>query len=420
MGGFSLIELVVGIFFLGIVTIAIVGLTTLGTRLAVESERQTVAQALVNEQIEYTRSLPYEEVGFTDASGDEPDGLLIRVQTVTRNQQSYGVTFAIELLDDEGNALLPSGGLQEPNADYKRVRVEASWTTSGGNIRSVAVDTLVAPGGNILSCTPGVASCVGGTTCPANGVCPNPEPNPVCPSEAYFCDGSNSQVTYATTDQYLYVYDNGTADLIGQYTGLSEGEAMMDLAIDSTGQLYGITDNSSNLNWPTKLYLISKSTAAVTYVADIDSTFVHVYTAADFLSDGRLAVGGPNRIKFVTLSGGAVTNVSEISLTGTASPVQFSGDLVERAGKLWFIGHTSVASGDLCFETTVTTGATSQVSLLPVGSSNTVLGAACEDTTCDDVRVFMRSGITKPVDAATCSSYPGDYPGTLLWRGATN
>lgn len=415
--GLSLVEILVAVFLLGVAAVAMVGLTSLGTRLSIESERQTVAQAVVNEKIEFVRSLTYEDVGYADAAGDEPDGVLTRQETARRNQQDYGLDVLIEIIDDAGNQSLPSGGLNEFNADYKRVTIEASWVSAGGNERSVAATTLVSAGGNFDTCTPGAFSCPGGEACPANGVCPSANADSTCPSEGYFCGGVSSQPIYLTNQQQLFVYDNDQAQSIGNYTGLTGGVEMVDVAIDSSGQLYGIADFENDPNAPTKLYSVNKANAAVTFIADVDTQFNHFYTSAGFLSDGRLAIGGPNRIRLLTLTNGTVTDNTIVDLANATGSVQFSGDLVERNGSVWFTGYTSSTSGDLCFEADIITGTTTQLSLLPVGSSKTALGAVCETSACDTVRIFTRSGITKWVDAGTCQSYPGEAIGTT-WTGA--
>lgn len=420
--GLSIVEVLIGIFLVGVTSVAIIGLATIGTRLSIESERQTVAQAIVNDRIEFIRSLPYESVGYTDATGDEPDGVVVRSEAITRNQQQYDVTITIELIDNVDNGSLPSGGLTEPNSDYKLVTVDATWTSAGGAQRNVAVTTYVAAGVNLESCTPGVTSCPDGDLCPLNGVCRPPEPQANCPTEAFFCGGASSSTTYITTADQLFVYEVGQdPQLVGTYNGsFANGSTrMLDVALASTGELYGIADDENNPSQPTTLYRINRTTAQITSLGDVDSTNGATYTSATFLSDGRLAIGGPEHMKFITITSGSVTNTEDLNMSSTPGTVWFSGDLVERNGNAWFIGHDpNYFTGDYCYEADLTTGVITRNSATSLGYN--AWGAVCEDAACDGVRVFMGSGITKVVDPDSCLTIiPGYDTGSYIWEGAT-
>lgn len=420
--GFTLVEILVAVFLFGILALAVIGLATLGTRLSIESERETVAQAIVNEKIEFIRSLKYDDVGYTDATGSEPDGVVVRSETAMRNQQQYALTTTITLKDDGDNQSLPSqADLIEANADYKEVVVKAVWQTSSGNDRDVSVTTIVSPGGNLDICTPGTATCVGGTLCPATGVCRNTSPTSFCPPEAYFCGGPSSSTTYLTTLSELYVYsqENGAMQ-VGAYTGPDATNDMTDVALNSTnGYLYGISDSASAPT-DTNVYFIDRATAFPVLLTTLNTVLGDVYTAASFLSDGRLAIGGTNKITFVTFSpdGYSVTGTTELDLSYAGGPVQFSGDLVERNGLIWFIGNAAGLPGDQCFEADPTTGTTTLLSLAPAGSINTVLGAVCEDGACGTIRLFTDGGLTNTIDADTCLPVGTAEQLGQAWQGA--
>jgi len=62
--GQTLIGVIIAV---GTITLLVVGLTSLAivtTRLLTDSERHTVALGIVNERIEFIKSLPYGDVGF--------------------------------------------------------------------------------------------------------------------------------------------------------------------------------------------------------------------------------------------------------------------------------------------------------------------------------------------------------------------
>lgn len=160
--GFALTEVLVATLLLGVATVAITGLAIVGTRSSFESERQTVALAIVNEKVENVRALPYGDVGLTDANENEgePDGVLLREESVTRNQQAYVVETDVFLVDDPLNGTVPEGTLTEDTADYKNVEMRVRWNTVSGNSRVITpVITYIAP--SELRCEPG-----------AQGVCP--------------------------------------------------------------------------------------------------------------------------------------------------------------------------------------------------------------------------------------------------------
>lgn len=159
--GTSIVEVVLGVFILALLTVSIVGLSTLGTRTVIRSEQRTVAQALVNEEVELIRSIGYDDVGYVSpancSAADsycEPEGMLRRDKDVLRDQnQVYKVTKSIALIDDEENGTLGAAQLNESSADYKEVAIEACAT---GQYSSDCVDviTVVTPGAVIVLASP--------------------------------------------------------------------------------------------------------------------------------------------------------------------------------------------------------------------------------------------------------------------------
>lgn len=250
--GFTLIEVLVAAFLLSVAAVAVTGLIVLSSRLAFESERSAVAQGIVNQWIEYIRSLDYDDVRVDESS------VLLPSQTVIANGQEYELLFVVELKDDPANGLLAS--LDQTNADYKQVYVTAQWETAGQTERSVKSSTIITRLSNPISCTPGNTSCpgpggantvlcpasgycpaiqycavgeyqcFGGTVlCPASGICPgSPPASDSCPAGAYFCS--------ATSDQGLvlseFFPDPGGADDTGEFI---EIENPQDGPVDISG-----------------------------------------------------------------------------------------------------------------------------------------------------------------------------------------
>lgn len=210
--GFTLIEVLIVAFVLSVVTLAITGLSLVLTRSAIESERATVAQGLLNEKLENLRAayneLGYEVIEYTDIS---PLGMVEREETVGRNSLDYEVEGHIFYIDDPANGTLPEGTpVTRYNADFAQVLYKASWTSNIGAAPGVIPSAHAAPSSVVSSatfflnvvrevtCTPGTqtcknpdldcspgAQCSDGSLCSPSGVCPgsSTEPFVECPAD---------------------------------------------------------------------------------------------------------------------------------------------------------------------------------------------------------------------------------------------
>lgn len=179
--GVTLPEMLVGIFIFGTLTLAILGLATLGTRTALVNEQKTVAQAIANQRAELVRITPYNDVGFND--GTLPDGIFTPTEQVTRNDQSYEVNMRIELVDDPENGTLGEA-ITETNADYKQVFIEVLPPSIASTQQATQVSVISLPAGEScqesLDCGYGLGKvcCDGGCydmctpgDCPTGYVC---------------------------------------------------------------------------------------------------------------------------------------------------------------------------------------------------------------------------------------------------------
>lgn len=140
--GLTLLEVLIAVFVLAVLTLAIVGLLTLGLRSLTFNETRTVAQGLVNQELERLRALPYDDIGYDSGT---PDGVLSATQTISQNGQEYVLNYDIELIDDPNNGTV-SGSLTEANADYKKIAVEVLLPGDSGQQHSVVSSTLSVPG----------------------------------------------------------------------------------------------------------------------------------------------------------------------------------------------------------------------------------------------------------------------------------
>jgi hypothetical protein len=178
--GISIVEILVDIIIFVFLAIAIVNLSSLGTRTSLDSEHRTVALGVVNERIEQIRALPYESIGYND--GGSPDGVLSQSETVNRSQQNYTLDTIITLIDDPLNGTMYS--LTEQTADYKKIQVRLQWQAASNDTREVESVTYVAPTAGLVTPTP----CVepppenpSASPCPEPTTPPAPTPTPCVP-----------------------------------------------------------------------------------------------------------------------------------------------------------------------------------------------------------------------------------------------
>ena len=120
--GFTFIEVLVGTSLILIVFLGIFGAYQLGMKVIGQSKNKIVATALVNEQIEKIRNLPYESVGV---KGSFPDGVLDSATTTILNGIEYKIERRVDFVVD------PADGIAPPNDDcpndYKKVEIKVSW-----------------------------------------------------------------------------------------------------------------------------------------------------------------------------------------------------------------------------------------------------------------------------------------------------
>ncbi len=128
-----------GIFV--ILSQAIVFLSSTAYELIGFTRARTTAQLLVNEKLETLRNLPFANVGTT---GGIPSGPLPATEYVDRNGLRYTVTTSVIYVDDSFDGQAPTD--LTPN-DYKRARVQASWSGIGRGSSTITGTTDIAPKG---------------------------------------------------------------------------------------------------------------------------------------------------------------------------------------------------------------------------------------------------------------------------------
>jgi len=140
--GLSLLDVIFAIGLMLLVFVAIFGGFRLSLEIVSGSKARTGAVALANEQIEYLRSLSYSAVGTV---GGIPAGAVTQNEQITLNQTLYNRRTFIEYVDDPADGVGAQDGNGIP-ADYKRAKVELTWTLRG-DPRSYALVTTIVPKG---------------------------------------------------------------------------------------------------------------------------------------------------------------------------------------------------------------------------------------------------------------------------------
>jgi len=137
--GFSLLEILIGVFLLMIVFIGIIGAYRVGLRVVSQSRLRVLATALANQRVEFARNLSYVDVGTI---GGIPPGVIPETETIARNGVDFIVKTTVVYVDDPFDGEAPADAL--PN-DYKRVKVRVSWDS--GTSGDVALISDISPKG---------------------------------------------------------------------------------------------------------------------------------------------------------------------------------------------------------------------------------------------------------------------------------
>lgn len=178
--GITFIDIIVGVALAGLIFSGLFGAFKLSIELISLTKSRSGALALANEQIEYLRSLPYEDVG---TQGGIPSGAIPQTEAIDLNQTDYTRRTLILYVD------APEDGLAGADAnhvltDYKKAKVELTWdhrgrtetvflvtnivpqgietTVGGGTLRISVIDAATLPisGASVRITNPGLTPAV--------------------------------------------------------------------------------------------------------------------------------------------------------------------------------------------------------------------------------------------------------------------
>lgn len=139
--GFTLIETLVGV---GVFTILLLAVSSIVFQILenIGSSRvRQTATLLAQEKMEVIRNLPYDDIGTI---GGIPQGPILGIESVSRMGQTFTVETSIIYIDDPFDGQAPADGIP---TDYKRVRVQVSWSGIYPSRQPVSIVTNLSPRG---------------------------------------------------------------------------------------------------------------------------------------------------------------------------------------------------------------------------------------------------------------------------------
>ncbi len=140
--GFTFIDILIGMALMLIVFVSLVGVFRMSIGVIVQSKARVGALALVQERVEFLRSLSYDEVATENGI---PEGSLKQEEAITLNGILYERRTFVQYVDAPQDG---TGNDDENNVptDYKVAKVEVSWTVSGVEKSVAAVTNVMPPG----------------------------------------------------------------------------------------------------------------------------------------------------------------------------------------------------------------------------------------------------------------------------------
>lgn len=246
-GGMTLVEAIFGVALMSIVFWGIFGVLKVSIELVAGTKAKTGALALAGEQIEFVRSLSYDDVGTV---GGIPPGNIPQIETIQLNETTYTRRTLVQYVDDpeDGTGINDETGI---TADYKKVKVELTWTIRGVG-RALSLVTTIVP--------KGIESVTGGGTLWVN----------VLDAYALPLQGADVRVVNDTISPSVDVTTFSNNDGVVIFPGAPQGsgyEITVSKADYSTAQTYDATVGNPNPT-PAHLSVVEGETTSSTFAID--------------------------------------------------------------------------------------------------------------------------------------------------------
>lgn len=336
--GFSLVEVVVGVFIFSLVFITLTAsfqsILTFGERNRLRSN----ALFLANEHIEIIRALPYDSVGTVAGL---PSGSLPQNENIVFDGHEYSRRTFIQYVDDPADGL---GGSDTLTADYKRAKVEISYNFRG-SVQTFSLVTTMVPKSQ--------ESLIGAGVLRINVI--DSDNNPVFLSNVHIVNNTVATSVDITT----FTNASGTVAFPGAWAG-NGYEIYISKSGYSSAQTY--VSNPSNPNpSPSPYNVAENATTEVFFKIDLLSS-LHIFTREwptrsrfiDTFDDGtQVSLFTDTKIDAGVLS--LAGNSGSYSASGSAVSTPFSpASLGEWL--LFSFSHTTPANTSLTYHVEYDTG----------------------------------------------------------------
>lgn len=369
----SFMDVIIGTALVLIIFIALVGLLRSSLQVASLAKTRSIATAIAESQLEYIRSLSYDQVG---TQGGIPAGPVAQNATTTMNGIDFPVHTFIAYVDDPADGA-GSGDTDGISTDYKVIKVSVSYFANG-HTQSIDLVSRYAP--------PGFETTVGGGTLQVNVV--NAAGAGVPGATVHIVNSSVSPSIDVTT----FSNAGGIVFLPGAPTS-TQYQVFVSKDGYSSAQTYARDTNNQNPN-PGYLTVVASQTTTGTFAIDLLSTLaVDTYlpiatsTFDDTFSSGAYVASLSNAV----VSGG-------IQLSSDSGGYQLAGSAISQTQSPTYLVRWGIASAT----TTVPGGTTARFQV--VDGSGTPLP--------DSVVPGNSTGFTNSVDLSTVSTTT--YPSLAL------
>lgn len=292
------------------------------------SKARVTALSIATDRMEYFRSLPYDDVGTISGI---PPGTIPQNSTTTLNNITFRERILVEYVDDPGDGLLTatttdSNGIP---ADYKRIKIELSWTIKD-ETRSISLVSNIVPRS--------IETTAGGGTVRVN----------VLDADATPLAGAQVRLLNNTTTTTIDVTKNtdisGTA-LFSGAPAASNYEVIVTAPGFSTDRTYvASVSNPNPITAPFSLLEadISTVTFQIGELSDMDITtytsITDVGTVEEFLSSTGVATSSNTEVASGVLRLEQVAGVYDSS--GQATLVTLTPSPIEEWGALTVAANT--------------------------------------------------------------------------------
>ncbi len=139
--GFTLIEVVVATAVFLLFALGIYGGISLVFKIVYQSRLRILETALLSEELEVVRNLPYDSIGIVNGN---PSGVLSHTKTATRNGVVFNLVTTVRSIDDTFDGTVGGSPNDTAPADYKLVEISAICA-SCAQINPTILSTRVSP-----------------------------------------------------------------------------------------------------------------------------------------------------------------------------------------------------------------------------------------------------------------------------------